>query len=122
MTSSVARSSTPNERMFASTIFAEGTCFSINVALTAPRLSASSPKCPSAGEQVDRVTAGTFGADQVEKRFARAMLHGPHERIAMILQPPTAKRAANDVHFGVASVGAGRPALLRIFFAFMCHW
>ena len=76
---------------------------------------------PGPGEQVDHVMAGAFGADQVEKRFARAMLHGPHLRIAMILQPAAAKRAANDAHFGIASVGTGRPALSNIFRAFMCH-
>jgi hypothetical protein len=57
-----------------------------------------------AGEQVDCVSAIAAGADKVEDRFARALLHGPHDRIAMIMQSSAAKLPAHDADFCIAVV------------------
>ena len=47
-------------------------------------------------------------ANEVEDCLASAVLHGPHDRITMIVKPSAAKRAANDPHFGIAIGGLER--------------
>ena len=67
---------------------------------------------PGAGEQVDRMVAGRLGADQIEDRLADAVLHRPHDRVAVIAEPPAAKMSADDPQLGVAA-GVGRAKILR---------
>ena len=87
---------------------AVGTCLSINVADCRAAADRFQPERARTGEQVDGVPARAAGADQVENRLARAMLHGPNEGVAVIVQAPAAKLAADDLHFGFPVAGKGR--------------